>query len=143
VKRETMKWLLMSIPLFVLLGGALWLAFLGHDVAVTSRTFGTVLIHPRGAPKPATCSEMQQVVSRTQDIIDAAQQRVAGLQNAALQFDQKYQHPDYTRFWSETGHAQSEEDWKRVHDEENQTRGNIDKLVGSLEAIRVSCQILP
>jgi hypothetical protein len=84
---------------------------------------------------------MQQVVSRTQDIINAAQQRVAGLQNAALQFDQKYQHPDYTSFWSETGHAQSEENWKRVHDEENQTRGNIDKLVSSLEAIRVSCQI--
>lgn len=135
-----MRWLLAGIPLLILIG-VLWLAFLDHDVEWTSKAFGTVLIYPRAAPPPPACKDVLAVISQTDTAIADAGQRLHELQDAAIQLDQKYQHPDYTRFWGETGHIQSEENWKRVHDREAEIKDNTNRLVGFSEAVRKSCAI--
>lgn len=129
-----------GIPILILVG-VLWLAFLDHDVSLTTKAFGTLLVHPRSAPPPVACKDALAVVAQNQTIIVNGQAQLTALKAAASKFDSDYQHPDWTRYWAEVGHDHSNVNWQRVKESQSELDRWTNILLDSSEHIKAACLV--
>lgn len=133
--RFSFSWAWMTTLIIVLVAG--WLGWLGRDVYVQSRLFGVFSIQNKSIP--VACKNIMTQLINEQAALKSEGDRVAELQSSAVEYDKKYNGPDYVRFWIENGHLRSEENWKHVTEARIVMRDSLEKSSSLLQSIKQEC----
>ncbi len=119
--------------------GFFWLAGLNHDVTWNSRLFGTISILHHGQEISPACKYVLVSLDLAEKSLKSEDASVNQLQDAALQFDKTKGDPGLVRFWGETGHVLSEQNWERVKAAKDALESNLNRFNSAAQQARADC----
>lgn len=129
-----------ALPAIALIG-LLWLAFLDHPVSWDSKILGLITVHPRSAPPLPECKEIVASLKSIEKLLRDDMSKLGELRRVASNFDVTYKHPDYTRYWLETGQTQSKDNWNKVTEQEKTMQEYVSKILPNIEKVYSSCSL--